>query len=85
MDLYKILSEIAVKRPNHRETLEQTAAYIKEMLELWNVPFATEEFVLRPCNFFLLGATVLIFAVLLFLLVWRNKPVLALMVSLHIQ
>lgn len=82
MDLYEILTNIAVPRPNHREALEQTAAYIKELLTSWNVPFIVQEFALRPYMQFLIGLTLVVLAILLFIFAWRKKPILALIVSI---
>ena len=84
MDLYDILTSIAVPRPNHREALEQTAAYIKELLTSWNVPFIVQEFALRPYMQLLIGLTLVLLAILLFIFALRKKPVLALIVSILI-
>ncbi len=82
MDLYDILTNIAVPRPNHREALGQTTAYIKELLASWNVPFIVQEFALRPYMQFLIGLSLVVLAILLFILVWRKKPIPALIVSI---
>ena len=84
MDLYEILTNIAVPRPNHREALEQMAAYIKELLTSWNVPFIAQEFALRPYMQLLIGLALVLLAILLFIFAWRKKPILALIVSILI-
>ncbi|MBN1881936.1 MAG: M28 family peptidase [Deltaproteobacteria bacterium] len=78
----EIMETISIPRPGHRETLEQTAVYIKEVLTSWNIPFTVQEFMLRPYMQFSIGLTLLILAVLLFILVWRKKPTAALIVSI---
>ncbi len=84
MDLQEILTNIAVPRPAHRESLDKTAAYIKELLTSWDVPFIVQEFALRPYMQFLIGLTLLILAVILFILILKRKPLLALIVSIVI-
>ena len=84
MDLQEILTNIAVPRPGHREALEKTAEYIKGLLTSWNVPFVVQEFAFRPYMQFLIGLTLLILGIILFILIWRKKPIPALIVSLVI-
>ena len=82
INLTEMMEAFSVPRPGHRETLEQTAVYIKELLTAWDIPFTVQEFMLRPFMQFSIGLTLLILAVVLFILVWRKKPTAALLVSL---
>jgi acetylornithine deacetylase/succinyl-diaminopimelate desuccinylase-like protein len=84
MDLQEILTNIAVPRPDHREALEKTAEYIKGLLTSWDIPFVVQEFALRPYMQFLIGLTLLVLAIILFILIWRKKPIFALIVSILI-
>ncbi|MBW1642462.1 MAG: M28 family peptidase [Deltaproteobacteria bacterium] len=84
MDLTGILQKIAIPRPNHSESVKQTAEYIKELLSSWNVPFVVQDFILRPHMQLLVGLTALIIAVLFFIFVIRKKPLFALIMALAI-
>jgi len=84
MDLAEILSHLSIPRPNHSQALGETAAYIKALLAVWGIPFAVQEFTLRPYMQLLLGITVLLLAVLLFVFVLKRKPLAALIVALSI-
>ena len=82
INLTEMMEVFSVPRPGHSETLAQTAAYIREFLTTWNIPFTAQEFMLRPYMQFSIGLTLLILAVVLFVLVWKKKPTAALIVSL---
>ena len=82
MDLAEILAHLSVPRPNHSQALAETAAYIKTLLAGWGVPFVVQEFTLRPYMQLLLGATMLLLAILLFIFVLKRKPLAALIVAL---
>lgn len=84
MDLADILAHLSIPRPNHSEALGETAAYIKALLSSWDVPFVVQEFTLHPYMQLLLGITVLLLAILLFIFVFRRKPLAALITALAI-
>jgi len=84
MDHLAILNRIAVPRPNYSEVVDQTARTIQEILSSWGVPFAVQEFTLRPYMSPLIGLSCLILAVLFFLCIWKKKPVPALIIALAI-
>lgn len=84
MELIEILKKIAVPRPDHSEALDQVAAFLKELLTSWNVPFTVQEFTLRPYNFFLLGLATIILGLLFFFCIYKKKPILALITVLVI-
>jgi acetylornithine deacetylase/succinyl-diaminopimelate desuccinylase-like protein len=84
MDLAEILSYLSIPRPNHSQALGETAAYIKTLLTGWGVPFVVQEFTLRPYMQLLLGVTVLLLAILLFVFVLKKKPLAALIMALAI-
>ena len=84
MDLAEILSHLSIPRPNHSQALGETAAYIKTLLSGWGVPFVVQEFTLRPYMQLLLGVTVLLLAILLFVFVLKKKPLAALIMALAI-
>ncbi len=84
MDLAEILAHLSIPRPNHSQALADTAAYIKTLLTGWGVPFVVQEFTLRPYMQLLLGASMLILAILLFVFVLKRKPLAALIVALAI-
>jgi len=84
MDLAEILAHLSVPRPNYSQALAETAAYIKTLLAGWGVPFVVQEFTLRPYMQLLLGVTVLLLAILMFILVIKRKPLAALIVALAI-
>jgi len=82
MELLEILKKIAVPRPDHSETLDQVAAFLKELLTSWNIPFTVQGFTLRPYNFLLLGLSIFILGLLFFLFIYKKKPILALITVL---
>jgi len=84
MDLAEILAHLSIPRPNHSQALADTAAYIKTLLAGWGVPFVVQEFTLRPYMQLLLGATMLLLAILLLIFVLKRKPLAALIVALVI-
>jgi len=84
MDLAEILAHLSVPRPNYSHALAETAAYIKTLLAGWGVPFVVQQFTLRPYMQLLLGVTVLLLAILLFVFVLKRKPLAALIVALAI-
>jgi acetylornithine deacetylase/succinyl-diaminopimelate desuccinylase-like protein len=84
MDLAEILAHLSVPRPNYSQALAETAAYIKTLLAGWGVPFVVQEFTLRPYMQLLLGITILLLAIILFVLVLKRKPLAALIVALAI-
>ena len=84
MDLAEILAHLSIPRPNHSQALADTAAYIKTLLTGWGVPFVVQEFTLRPYMQLLLGASMLVLAILLFIFVLKRKPLAALIVALAI-
>ena len=84
MDLAQILAHLSVPRPNHSQALAETAAYIKTLLTGWGVPFVVQEFTLRPYMQLLFGISILMLAILLFILVVKRKPLAALIVALAI-
>jgi hypothetical protein len=84
MDLADILAHLSIPRPNHSQALGETAAYIKTLLSSWGVPYVVQEFTLHPYMQFLLGITVLLLAILLFIFVFKRKPLAALITALAI-
>jgi hypothetical protein len=84
MDLAEILAHLSVPRPNHSQALAETAAYIKTLMAGWGVPFTVQEFALRPNMQLLLGISMLLLAILLFIFVLKTKPLAALIVALAI-
>jgi len=84
MDLAEILAHLSIPRPNHSQALGETAAYIKTLLSSWGVPFVVQEFTLHPYMQLLLGITVLLLAILLFIFVFKRKPLAALITALAI-
>ncbi len=84
MELYKILAHIAVPRPNHSEALGKTAAYIREVLSSWGIPFTVQEFTLRPYEHLLVGAACVVLALAFFYFILRKKPLAALIAALAI-
>jgi len=55
MDTMKILEQIAIPRPCHRESLGQVAVSAKELLSSWGTTFLTQVFALRPHAILMLG------------------------------
>ena len=84
MELIEILKRIAIPRPDHRDTLEQVASTIKELLTSWDIPFIIQEFTLRHYSLFLLGLVTFLLAVLFFFVILKKKPLLALITVLVI-
>jgi acetylornithine deacetylase/succinyl-diaminopimelate desuccinylase-like protein len=84
MDVTGILQKIAIPRPNHSESVRQTAEYIKELLSSWGIPFVVQDFMLRPHMQLLIGLTVLILSVLFFIFIIRKKSLFALIMALLI-
>jgi acetylornithine deacetylase/succinyl-diaminopimelate desuccinylase-like protein len=84
MDLVEIMSHLSIPRPNHSQALTETATYIKTTLTDWGIPFVVQQFPLRPYMQLILGISVLLLAVLLFVLILKKKPVAALIVALAI-
>jgi hypothetical protein len=84
MDLAAILAHLSIPRPGHSQALAETAAYIKTLLAGWGVPFTVQEFALRPNMQLLLGISILLLAILLFIFVLKTKPLAALIVALAI-
>jgi hypothetical protein len=84
MELIEILKRIAVPRPDHSDTLEQVASYIKELLTSWDIPFVVQEFALRHYSLFLLGLAIFLLAVLFLFVILKKKPLLALITVLVI-
>ncbi len=84
MDLLPILEKIAVPRPNHSEAVRETAVYIKELLTSQQIPFTTQEFLVRPHQAMLLGVSIIILSILFFLFIKSRRPVLALISVLAI-
>jgi hypothetical protein len=84
MDLYEILAHFSVTRPNQGQALEETAKYIQALLSGWGIQFAVQEFTLRPYMQLLVGITILLLAILLFILVLKKKSLSALIVCLVI-
>ena len=84
MDLVEIMSHLSIPRPNHSEALGETATFIKTTLTDWGVPFVVQQFPLRPYMQLILGISVLVLAILLFVLILKKKPVAALVVALAI-
>jgi len=78
MDMMKILEQIAIPRPCHRESLGQVAVFVKELLSSWGTPFLAQEFALRPHAILLLGIGVLLLATIFFILILKKKPLWAL-------
>ena len=84
MDINQILAHLSIPRPNQSQSLEETAKYIKALLNGWGIQFAVQEFTLRPYMQLILGATILALAILLFILVLKKKSIAALLVALAI-
>lgn len=84
MDLYNILSKIAVPRPNYSDTVDQVGAYLQNLLTSWGVPFTVQEFTLRPYMQLSMGAACLLLAIVFFILVVRKKPLWAFLAALAI-
>ena len=84
LDLKELLRDIAIHRPDHRDTLGQTADYIKDFLTTWNIPFTVQEFALRPYMQLIIGISLVIIAIVFFVLIWKKKPIFALIVVLLI-
>jgi len=74
MDLYEILKTIAVPRPNHSEAVGKTAAFIKDLLASWDIPFTVQNFTLRPHQQLLVGYSCFFLALLVVLFVIKKKP-----------
>ena len=84
MDLNEILAHLSIPRPNQSQSLEETAKYIKALLNDWGIQFVVQEFTLRPYMQFIVGITILLLAILLFILVLKKKSIVALIVALAI-
>jgi len=84
MHLADILAHLSIPRPDHSQALAETAAYLKTLLAGWGVPFVVQEFTLRPYMQLLLGASMLLLGILLFIFVLKKKPLAALIVALAI-
>jgi acetylornithine deacetylase/succinyl-diaminopimelate desuccinylase-like protein len=54
--------------------LGQVAAFIKEMLSSWGVPFITQEFALRPHAMLLWGVGSVLLAAIFVILILKKKP-----------
>jgi hypothetical protein len=84
MDLAEILSNLSLPRPDHSQALAGTAVYIKALLAEWGIPFAVQEFTLRPYMHLIAGATILVLAILLLVFLLKKKPLAALIAALAI-
>jgi len=84
MELLPILEKIAVPRPNHSETVKQTAVYLKDLLTSRYIPFTTQEFSVRYHQSMLQGAVIIILSVLFLLFIKSKRPDLALISVLAI-
>ena len=84
MDLADLLAHLSIARPNHSAALEETAAYIKTLLSGWGIQFTVQEFTLRPYMQPLIALTIVLLAILLFILVLKRKPLGILLVALAI-
>ena len=84
MDLNEILAHLSVPRPGQSQAMEETAKYIQALLNSWGIQFAVQEFTLRPYMQLLVGCTILLLAILLFILVLKKKSIAALIVALAI-
>jgi hypothetical protein len=84
MDMMAVLERIAVPRPNHSEALDRTASYLKDMLTTWGIPFAVQEFTLRPYFMLFVGITILILALGFAFAIYKKRPVAALILALSI-
>jgi len=84
MDLNEILAHLSIPRPNQSQALEETAKYIKALLNDRGIQFVVQEFTLRPYMQLILGSTILLLAILLFILVLKKKSIAALIVALAI-
>ena len=84
MDMMAVLERIAVPRPNHSEALDRTASYLKDMLTSWGIPFAVQEFTLRPYFMLFVGITILLLALGFVFAIYKKRPVAALILALAI-
>jgi len=84
MDMMAVLEKIAVPRPNHSYALEKTASYLKDVLTSWGIPFAVQEFHLRPYFMLFVGITILILALCFAFAIYKKRPVAALILALAI-
>ena len=84
MNMMAVLERIAIERPNHSEALDKTAAYIRELLSSWGVPFSVQEFPLRPYMMLIISIAILLLALGLAYAVYRKRPVAALLLALAI-
>lgn len=82
MNHMEILKNIAVPRPNHSEQVDKTAGYIQELLTGWNIDHTVETFSLYPHKMPIVGAAILILALIFFLAAWKKRPVIALIAAL---
>jgi hypothetical protein len=82
MSCTEIIDMIAVPRPNHSEAIATVIAGIKDLLAGWGVPFAMQQFVLRPHAYLLPGLAALLLAILFLVLMYRNRPLPAIIVML---
>jgi hypothetical protein len=74
MDMYAVLEKIAVPRPNHSEAVDGTAAFIRDLLSSWDIPFTVQEFVLRPYQQLLVGYACFLLSLLILFFVIKRKP-----------
>ena len=84
MDMMAVLERIALSRSNHSDALERTASYLKDILTSWGIPFAVQEFPLRPYFMLFVGITILILAFVFAFAVYKKRPVAALILALAI-
>jgi|GEM_PF-4999920 len=77
MDLYQVLSKIAVPRPNHSDALADTALYIEKTLTAWRIPFTVQQFTLRPYQHLIIGITCLLLALVFLYCIYKKKPIAA--------
>lgn len=84
MDMLAVLEKIAVPRPNYSDALESTALYLKELLTTWGIPFAVQEFPLRPYFTFFAGITILLLALGFAFAVYKKRPLATLILALAI-
>jgi hypothetical protein len=71
--MMQILRNLAVPRPNHRDTVDEAGKYLQQVLAGWDIPYTLQHFSLRPHMQLLVGLACLIFSLLFVVFIFRRK------------
>ncbi len=73
MNLYEILKQISIPRPNHSDTLDKVAQYIQDILAQHGIPFELQHVTIYPYIMLIAGLLCLLLALLFAWCVKKQK------------